>query len=182
MQGFLRLRACSARPQLSDTPLKAVRLTRRGRRWEAALLLYVERKALASSGLVRWHPHAHDPLGRNPLPAWPARLDREAPAAAALSRFRQGSRRRRKRKAWQAGLSRKEFVRERNSCHRATAGITREHGLIAVERLKFRNMTRTARRTAEKPGRMVEAKAGMNREIAAPNRSLLRSQLEYRAA
>lgn len=100
----------------------------------------------------------------------------------ALSRFRQGSRRRRKRKAWQAGLSRKEFVRERNSCHRATAGITREHGLIAVERLKFRNMTRTARRTAEKPGRMVEAKAGMNREIAAPNRSLLRSQLEYRAA
>ena len=43
-------------------------------------------------------------------------------------------------------------------------------------------MTRTARRTAEKPGKKVETKAGMNREIAAPNRSLLRSQLEYKAA
>ena len=99
-----------------------------------------------------------------------------------LSRFRQGSRRRRKRKAGPAGFSRKEFVRERNSCHRATAGIIRKHGLIAVERLKLRNMTRTARRTAEKPGKKVEAKAGMNRGIAAENRLLLRSQLEYKAA
>ncbi|MDE0126688.1 MAG: hypothetical protein OXN97_19155 [Bryobacterales bacterium] len=59
IQGFLRLRACSARPLQVDTPLKAFRLTRRGRLWEAALLLEVERKAPASSGLVRGHPHAH---------------------------------------------------------------------------------------------------------------------------
>ncbi|MDE0126689.1 MAG: hypothetical protein OXN97_19160 [Bryobacterales bacterium] len=129
------------------------------------------------------HLDAHDLLGRNPLPAWPARLDREAQAAAGVVVLPAGgSRGRRKRKAGPAGLSRKECVRERNSCHRATAGIIRKHGLIAVERLKFRNMTRTARRTAEKPGKKVETKAGMNREIAAPNRSLLRSQLEYKAA
>ena len=84
IHGFLQLRACSAQPLQVDTPLKAVRLTRRGRRREPALLLEVERKPLASSGLARGHPHAHDLLGRNPLPAWPARLGREAQAAAGV--------------------------------------------------------------------------------------------------
>ena len=182
IQGFLRLRACSARPLQVDAPLKAVRLTRRGRRWEAALLLEVERKALASSGLVLGHPHAHDLLGRNPLPASPARLDGEAQAAAGVVALPTGQPQTPQAKGGAGGLSRKEFVRERNSCHGATAGIIRKHGLIAVERLKFGNMTRTARRTAEKPGKKVEAKAGMNRWIAAQNRLLLRSQPEYKAA
>ena len=64
----------------------------------------------------------------------------------------------------------------------ATAGIVRRHGLTAVEKLKIRNLTRSAGRTAEKPGSQGKAEAGPNREIAAQNWSLLQSQLKYKAA
>ena len=95
----------------------------------------------------------------------------------ALSRCRQGSRNRGKRKAALARLARKELVRERNACHRATTEIIRQHGLIAVEKLQIRNMTRSAKGTAEAPGSNVQAKAGLNREVLAQSWSLLRSQL-----
>ena len=73
-------------------------------------------------------------------------------------------------------------VRERNACHPAATGIVRRHGLTAVEKLRIRNLTRAARGTDEKPGSQGKAEAGPNREIAAQNWSLLRSQLEYKAA
>lgn len=43
--------------------------------------------------------------------------------------------------------------------------LTRDHGLVAVEHLKIANMTRSARGTAEAPGRNVRQKAGLNRAI-----------------
>ena len=57
----------------------------------------------------------------------------------------------------------------------------RSYGLIAVERLKVVNLTRSAKGTEEAPGTNVNAKAGLNREILSQNWSLLFSQLEYKA-
>ena len=49
--------------------------------------------------------------------------------------------------------------------HRITTEIVRNHGLIAVEDTAIRNMTRSARGTAEKPGKNVAQKRGLNRSI-----------------
>ncbi len=99
----------------------------------------------------------------------------------ALARCRQGSRNRGKRRAALARHARKEHVRERNACHRATTEIIRQHGLIAVEKLRTKNMTRSGKGTAAEPGSQVKAKAGLNREVLAQNWSLLRVQLKVKA-
>ena len=49
VKGFPRLRAYSGRSLPLDAPLKAVRLTKRGRKWEASLVYEVERQALPAS-------------------------------------------------------------------------------------------------------------------------------------
>ena len=94
-----------------------------------------------------------------------------------MARCQQRSRNRTKRGAALARHARKEHVRERNACHRATTEIIRQHGLIAVEKLRTKDMTRSAKGTAAEPGSQVKAKAGLNREVLAQNWSLLRSQL-----
>lgn len=43
--------------------------------------------------------------------------------------------------------------------------LVRDHGLVAVEDLRTRNMTASAKGTAEAPGRNVRQKAGLNRAI-----------------
>ncbi len=49
VKGFPRLRAYSGRCLPLDAPLKAVRLAKRGRKWEASLVYEVERPALPAS-------------------------------------------------------------------------------------------------------------------------------------
>ena len=53
--------------------------------------------------------------------------------------------------------------------------------VIRVEDLKIGNMTRSARGTIEQPGRNVQAKAGLNREIARSGWGLLVARLEQKA-
>jgi putative transposase len=49
-----------------------------------------------------------------------------------------------------------------------TAGrLVRDHGLVVVEDLRVSAMTRSAKGTAEAPGRRVRQKAGLNRAILA---------------
>ena len=185
VKGFPRLRAYSGRSLPLDAPLKAVRLTKRGRKWEASLVYEVERKALPASvtavGIdmgVRKRMTCSD--GTRYARARRNRK-RQRKLQRALARCRQGSRNRGKRRAGLARHARKEHVRERNACHRATTEIIRQHGLIAVEKLRTKNMTRSGKGTAAEPGSQVKAKAGLNREVLAQNWSLLRVQLKVKA-
>ena len=50
-------------------------------------------------------------------------------------------------------------------CPQLTARLVRTHKLIVAEELAPSNMTASAKGTAEKPGRNVKAKAGLNRAI-----------------
>ncbi len=54
-------------------------------------------------------------------------------------------------------------------------------GLLAIEDLKAKAMTRSARGSAENPGRNVRQKAGLNREILGTGWSQLRQMLKYKA-
>lgn len=59
--------------------------------------------------------------------------------------------------------------------------LVRDHGLVAVEDLRVKNMTATARGTTEQPGRNVRQKAGLNRAILTKGWGRFLSALEHAA-
>ncbi|MFU8854599.1 RNA-guided endonuclease InsQ/TnpB family protein, partial [Micromonospora sp. SL1-18] len=59
--------------------------------------------------------------------------------------------------------------------------LVRDHGLVAVERLRIKDMTASARGTAEQPGRNVRQKAGLNRAILAKGWGGFLLKLEHAA-
>ncbi|HEY5399884.1 MAG TPA: transposase, partial [Trebonia sp.] len=98
-----------------------------------------------------------------------------------LARARRGSNRRGKAKIAVARLTARERDRRRDWAEKTSTGIARRFDVIRVEDLNIRNMTRSAKGTAERPGRNVRAKAGLNREISRSGWGLLVRRLEDKA-
>lgn len=59
----------------------------------------------------------------------------------------------------------REANARRDHAHKVALDLVRRHDLIALEDLRVRNMTRSARGTADEPGKNVAAKAGLNRAL-----------------
>jgi transposase len=98
-----------------------------------------------------------------------------------LARARRGSSQRVKAKVAIARLRARETDRRRDWCEKTSTDIARRFDVIRVEDLKIANMTRSAKGTAEEPGRNVRAKAGLNREISRSGWGLLVRRLEDKA-
>jgi len=83
-----------------------------------------------------------------------------------LSNALGGKRSKRAKKARKALAKRHRKVanRRKNHVHQVTAKLVRQHRLIVTEDLSIENLTASAG-TAEKPGKNVKAKAGLNRAI-----------------
>ena len=69
---------------------------------------------------------------------------------------------------------RKDFL------HKLSTAISKNHAMIVVEDLQIGNMSRSARGTAEKPGRNVAQKAGLNKAILDQGWGIFRQMLEYK--
>lgn len=67
-------------------------------------------------------------------------------------------------------------------CHRTSADLARRFGLVAIEDLKIKNMTASAKGTREAPGRNVSRKAGLNRSILEQSWGRFAAMLEYKLA
>ena len=84
-----------------------------------------------------------------------------------------------------AKRSRKLANRRKDRNHKTTARLVRDHAVIITEDLSVKNMTASAKGTAERPGKNVRQKAGLNRAIldTAPGSwlSLLTSKAEEAA-
>ena len=65
--------------------------------------------------------------------------------------------------------------------HRLSHQLVKEHQVVCIEDTKTANMTRSAKGTAEEPGRDVRQKAGMNRSILAQGWYGTRTKIEYKA-
>jgi putative transposase len=66
--------------------------------------------------------------------------------------------------------------------HKLTTDLTKNHGWVAVEDLRVKGMTRSAKGTREEPGRHVKAKAALNRAILDNAPYERRRQLAYKAS
>jgi len=98
-----------------------------------------------------------------------------------LARAGRGSARRGEAKIAVARLKARERDRRRDWCEKTSTDIARRFDVIRVEDLRIRNLTRSAKGTAEQPGRNVRAKAGLNREISRSGWGLLVRRLEDKA-
>jgi putative transposase len=65
--------------------------------------------------------------------------------------------------------------------HRTTTAIARRFGTVVVEKLRTKNMTRSAKGTLEAPGVNVAAKSGLNRAILNVAWRQIETMLAYKA-
>lgn len=102
-------------------------------------------------------------------------------AQRALARCKRGSKRRRKVRERLAAAQRRIQQARTSHLHEVSSSLAARYAFIAVEDLKLRNMTRSARGTADEPGTNVRQKAGLNRALldAAPARLI--QMLTYKA-
>jgi putative transposase len=98
-----------------------------------------------------------------------------------LAKAKGGSNRRGKVKAAKARLKARETDRRKDWCEKTSTDLARRFDVIRVEDLKVRNMTRSAKGTAEEPGKNVKQKAGLNRGIQRSAWGLLVQRLEDKA-
>jgi putative transposase len=68
----------------------------------------------------------------------------------------------------------------RDFLHKLSTHIAQAHGVVVIEDLQVRSMTRSARGTRSRPGRNIRAKAALNRAILAQDWGELARQLAYK--
>jgi putative transposase len=66
--------------------------------------------------------------------------------------------------------------------HKTSTQISKNHAMIVVEDLKVRNMSKSAKGNAEKPGKKIKAKSGLNKSILDQGWGMFFSFLEYKQA
>jgi len=72
------------------------------------------------------------------------------------------------------GNARRDFL------HKTTTAISKNHAMVCIEDLQVRNMSRSANGTAERQGKNVAAKAGLNKAILDQGWHEFRRQLDYK--
>jgi putative transposase len=98
-----------------------------------------------------------------------------------LARARRGSNRRARVRLAIAKLRVREADTRRDWAEKTSTDLASRFDLIRLEDLHVVAMTRSAKGTAESPGRNVRAKAGLNREIMRSGWGLLERRLEGKA-
>ena len=180
----LRVRKGAELPPSGD--LKGITIVRRGRRLWVNLTYRVESKPLSRSDLsVGLDMGVSERIALSTGESVDRRdkdNSRIARAQKRLSRCEKGSRKWRERRSILSNAQDRERILNRNECHRITTDLVRRFGLIAVEDLAIKNMTRSAKGTMERPGRNVSQKSGLNRSITEQSWGMLRTQLTYKAA
>lgn len=103
-------------------------------------------------------------------------------AQRAMARRRRGSKRRVKMREKLARLQRRIANARSTYLHQVSAKLARDYAFIAVEKLQMKNMTGSARGTADDPGTNVRQKAGLNRALLDAAPAMLISYTSYKAA
>jgi len=82
-----------------------------------------------------------------------------------VARKKKGSANRKKAVARLGALHRRIAQQRSDWLHKLTTGLADQHPVIALEDLRIKNMSATAKGTVQAPGKNVRAKAGLNRGI-----------------
>ena len=97
-----------------------------------------------------------------------------------VNRRRKGSRNREKTKGRLGRYRQRLARRKHDALHKLTRDLSRRFSLAAIEELRIKNMTASAKGTIEEPGKNVAAKAGLNRAILDQCWGEFERQLNYK--
>ena len=117
-----------------------------------------------------------------PISAFRASEHKLARAQRTLSRKVRFSSNWRKQKARITKIHSHIANQRKDFLHKHSTELCKNHAAIVVENLKVRNMSRSAKGTAEEPGKQVAAKSGLNKSILDQGWSMFVNQLEYKLA
>lgn len=104
-----------------------------------------------------------------------------------MSRLHRKGERRQSRR-WRIAQSRaakwrrKAAAKVHDHCHKATTDVARKYDVAVVEKLDLKAMTASAKGTAEKPGKNVRQKAGLNRNFLRCRPGKVGRMLSYKTA
>ena len=70
----------------------------------------------------------------------------------------------------------------KDHAHKTTTAIAKNHGLVVLEDLRVKAMSKSAKGSIDNPGRKVRRKSGLNRVILDAGWGGFRRQLEYKVA
>lgn len=116
------------------------------------------------------------------LPETLALMDRRIRKAQRIaSRRKRGSARHRKAQRRVADLSAKRARIRKHWAHETTTAIARRYGTIVLERLRTKDMTKSAAGTITEPGKNVVQKRGLNRAILNVGWHQIETMLFYKA-
>lgn len=117
------------------------------------------------------------------LPAEIARHERAARKAQRVaSRRKRGSVRWAKAQRRVAAIKARQARARKHWAHVVTSDIAARYGGVVVERLRTKNMTRSAKGTVDAPGRNVAQKRGLNRAILNVGWHQIETMLSYKVA
>jgi putative transposase len=166
-------------------------ITRKSGEWFASITLRVSEAVCARErtdhqhrgidfGITDWATFDNGETVDNPR--W---VRRELPRLADLQRQRsrttKGSIRYKRLSEQTARLYERIGNLRRDFLHKQTTQFVRTCAVLATEQLQPKNMSRSARGTMDKPGRMVKQKAGLNREILSAGLGMAHQMLAYKA-
>ena len=117
------------------------------------------------------------------LPEQLARVEsRKRRAQKTLSRRKRGSKRYARARRRVASLAAKAARIRKHWQHELTTSLANRFGVVVLEKLKTKNMTKSAKGTAEEPGKNVAAKSGLNRAILNVGWFGIETKLAYKLA
>jgi putative transposase len=184
--GWLRLRM--SRPV--EGALRNVTLRREGKQWFASIQvetsdtlpsLEVPPTLGIDRGLASFAATSQERLVA-PLRALAKQERRLRYLARAVSRKRKGSSNRGKAVRRLGTLHRRIAHQRADWLHKLTTDLANQQAVIALEDLKIKNLSASARGTPEVPGKNVRAKAGLNRSILDAAWGEFARQLTYKCA
>lgn len=186
IKGLPLLKFRAVRPLPEEQP-QMIRITREGRRVVLSLVYGWQHPAPSSEPPQR--PVGIDMGVANRLTlsdgtTIPGRkVDRrgERRLARAVARRKRGSVSRRKKVRALAREKRRVRLRDRGWQHETAAALVKQYDGFAIEDLKIRNMVRSAKGTADEPGKNVAQKRGLNRSIQEQSWGALADKLTYKA-
>lgn len=179
------------RHRFAEFQLNDVTISRRNGQWFASVTLRVADEACAREregnqqrgvdfGVTDWATFEDGTRIENPR-----FLRDELPKLAALQRQRECKKKgscRYRRLTKQIGRLHKCIANlRRDFLHKQTTRLVDTCAVIATEELKPKNMSRSAKGSAETPGKRVRQKAGLNREILSASFGMAHQMLAYKA-
>ena len=116
--------------------------------------------------------------GRRPMEVL---RERVAKAQRRAAKKTKGSKNQKKARTKVAQLQRKARLQREAVLHSESKHYTKNHGVVIVEQLDIRNMTKSASGTIEEPGTNVAQKRGLNRSILDAGWGKFVNMLRYKA-